>query len=416
MTAARLCSVVRSSAILRIVSFLFLCSIAASCSIVPTARVWRETGPQVPELSVFDVTMRDFMVSRKVSAGALAITYDSRLVFARGYSWKEASSPPTRPGSLFRIASLSKPVTSSAVLKVVEDAKLGLDEKVFDVLPSVCPEDERPDPNLKEVTILHLLQHLGGWDRGESFDPMFRDKRISQALDVPLPISHADIITYMNGQPLQHKPGTKYAYSNYGYCLLGRVIERRTAMTYESYVNENVLLPLGITGMKLGRSKREDRAPDEVTYESKSDAAYEAFNLENMDSHGGWLASAPELARFAAALDDPKNCPILSGESIEAIFALPETIDPDKYKRGERYYACGWNVRDYGDGRRNTWHTGSLPGCFTFMARWRNGVNCVVLFNKRGDGFSEIDPLLFKAAKSVAQWPENDLFDEMLPN
>ena len=50
------------------------------------------------------------------------------------------------------------------------------------------------------------------------------------------------------------------------------------------------------------------------------------------------------------------------------------------------------------------------------MASWRNGVNCVVLFNKRGDGFSEIDPLLFKAAKSVSQWPENELFDEMLPN
>ena len=96
------------------------------------------------------------------------------------------------------------------------------------------------------------------------------------------------------------------------------------------------------------------------------------------------------------------------------MFALPETIAPEKYERGERYYACGWNVRDYGNGRRNTWHSGSLPGTYTFMARWSIGVDCVVLFNKRGDRFSEIDPLLFKAAESVAVWPEHDFFDDLL--
>jgi CubicO group peptidase (beta-lactamase class C family) len=358
--------------------------------------------------------MKGFMVSNKVSAGSLAITYSGRLVFTRGYSWARASSPATDPESLFRIASLSKPITSAAVLKLVENGKVQLNEKVVDILPFGCPEGRHPDPNLKEVTIRHLLQHLGGWDRNEAFDPMFQDKRISRALDSLLPISHADIITFMNGQPLQHEPGTKYAYSNYGYCLLGRVIERRTQMTYGDYVSKRALLPLGITGMRLGRSDSEDRATGEVTYESKGGAAYGAFNLENMDSHGGWLASAPELVRFAAAFDDPQNCPILSAESVATMFALPETIDPDKYKPGERYYACGWNVRDYGNGRRNTWHTGSLPGCYTFMARWSDGINCVVLLNKRGPGFAEIDPRLRKAVKSVTSWPECDLFDEKL--
>ena len=403
-----------SVAMLKIVASLLLCSAVTGCSILPCARVWRETGPEVVELSVFDTAMKDFIVSHKVSAAVLAITYDGRLVLARGYSWVGSDSPSISPDSRFRIASLSKPVTSAAVLRLVEDGKLRLDEKVVDILPFGCPDGQHPDPNLKEVTVLHLLQHLGGWDRDEAFDPMFQDKRISRALGVPQPISQADIITFMNGQPLQYKPGTKYAYSNYGYCLLGRVIERRTGMAYEDYVKKKVLLPLGITAMRLGRSKFEDRAPGEVTYDSKRPAPYGTFNLENMDSHGGWLASAPELAKFAAAFDNPDDCPILSAESIETMFALPETIDPAEYKRGERYYACGWNVRDYGGDRRNTWHTGSLPGTYTFMARWSNGVNCVVLFNKRGDGFSEIDPMLSKAVKSVAEWPEHDLFDELL--
>lgn len=394
---------------------LLLCLLAAGCSSLPCPRAWRAAGPEVPELSVLDAAMRDFMVPHKVSAGALAVTYKSRLVFARGYSWARDGSPVIGPESLFRIASLSKPVTSTAVLKLVEDGQLRLDEKVADVLSLECPEGQHQDPNLGKVTILHLLQHLGGWDRDEAFDPMFRDKTISRTLNVPLPISRDDIIAYMNAQPLQHEPGTKYAYSNYGYCLLGRVIECRTGMAYDDYVKKKVLSPFGITRMRLGRSKLQDRAPGEVTYESKRGDVYGAFNLENMDSHGGWLASAPELVRFAAAFDGPRECPILSAGSIATMFALPETIDPNEYKRGQRYYACGWNVRDFGNGSRNTWHTGSLPGCYTFMARWANGVDCVVLFNKRGPGFSEIDPLLSKAVKSVTAWPRHDLFDEMLP-
>ena len=384
------------------------------CSILTDSRVWLESGPEVPELSVFDKVMKDFMVSRKVSAGSLAVTHDGRLVFARGYSWAKAGSYGAQPASLFRIASLSKPITSVGILKLAEENKLRLDDKVIDILPFGTPEGKIIDPNLGKVTILHLLEHLGGWDHEETFAPMFADKKISKALGKPLPITPADIITFMNGQPLQYKPGTKYAYSNYGYCLLGRVIEQKTGLSYEDYIKKIVLSPLGITRMQIGRSNLEDRAPGEVKYESKSESVYGAFNIENMDSHGGWLASAPELARFAVAFDDANNCPILSAASIETMFSLPATITHENYKPGEYYYACGWAVRDYGNGRRNTWHTGSLPGCYTFMARWSDGVNCVVLFNKRGTGFKEIDPLLRKAARSVANWPDHDLFGEML--
>lgn len=151
-----------------------------------------------------------------------------------------------------------------------------------------------------------------------------------------------------------------------------------------------------------------------MTYESKGESPYGSFNLENMDSHGGWLASAPDLAQFAASFDKPSASSILSAESIDTMFSLPATETREKYKPGEKYYACGWGVRDYGDGRRNTWHTGSLPGCHTFMARWSNGVNCVVLFNKRGPGFDEIDPQLWNAVKAISTWPDHDLFPEML--
>jgi CubicO group peptidase (beta-lactamase class C family) len=399
---------------IQIIAMLLVCVSLTGCCALSDPRVWRQTGPVVAELSVLDETMKNFMQSKNISAGSLAITHNSKLVFARGYTWSKADSPVTEPSSLFRIASLSKPITSAGVLKLVEERRLGLDDKVMEILPFGTPDGEVPDPNLDKVTIHHLLEHLGGWHSDKTFDPMFADKKISAALGCPEPITQTDIITFMNGQPLQYEPGTKYAYSNYGYCLLGRVIEQKTGLRYEEYIKRNVLRPLGIKRMQTGRSKLEDRVAGEVTYWSKENYAYDVINLENMDSHGGWLASAPELARFVAAFDDANNYPILSAESVETMFSLPSTISREKYKPGEYYYACGWAVRDFGNGRRNTWHNGSLPGTYTFMARWSNGVNCVVLFNKRGDGFEEIDPIFSKVTKSISHWPEHDLFSEML--
>ena len=400
--------------VVKIIALLIISPVLPGCSVLTGPRIWRQTGPDVAELSIFDEAMKEFMVSRKISAGSLAITYKSRLIFARGYTWSRAESPMTEPTSLFRIASLSKPITSAGILKLVENNQLSLDDKVMDILPYGTPDGQTPDPNLSKVTVLHLLEHLGGWDRDKAFDPMFADKKISKALGVLLPVTQADIIKFMNGQPLQYAPGTKFAYSNFGYCLLGRVIELKTGLSYQEYIKKTILLPLGITRMQIGHSELELRAPGEVIYESKSESVYGAFNLGNMDSHGGWLASAPDLVRFATAFDDPTNCPILSGASIESMFSLPATITRENYKPGEKYYACGWDVRDYGNGHRNAWHTGSLPGCHTFMARWSNGVNCVVLFNKRGEDFDAIDPLLWEAVKSISNWPDHDLFGEML--
>ncbi len=382
---------------------------------MPANMVWSVTGTEsAAELAVFDKTMKEFMVEHEISAGALAVTYQGRLILAKGYSIGEASAEKVRPDSLFRIASISKPITAVAVLGLVEEGKLQLDEKITDILDMSPAPGGTADPRLKDVTILHLLQHLGGWDRDKAFDPMFQDRRISQELQVELPIDTSHIIKFMNGQKLQHEPGTVYAYSNYGYCLLGRVIEKRTGMEYGEYVKEEILKPLQINNMRLARSKLADRACGEVKYDSETRSPYGTFNMENLDAHGGWLASAVDLACFAAAFDDESHCPILSKDSIERMFALPENVKPEDYKTGNNYYACGWMVRDYGNGDRNMWHNGLLPGTYTHMARRQSGFNCVALFNKRGKGIEQIDPKLGKVARSIKQWPQHDLFEQML--
>ena len=387
------------------------------------------TGHGVPELASFDETMLKFMQPRNIPCGALAVTRLGKLVLARGYSWDRSANFSVEPTSRFRIASITKPFTSAAILQLVERKKLALTDRLSSHLKLAPAPGQRPDPRLSQITLSQVLQHLGGWDRDQSFDPMFYDVQIKRDLGRGLPIKQQDIITFMNGQPLDHAPGTQYAYSNYGYMLLGRVIEAASGQRYADYVRQNILAPLHITQMVQGRALSQFRLPDEVPYFSlytgptvydnsgrTVPSAYGSFNLENMDSHGGWLASAIDLVRFASAFDDANIGQILSGSSIKTIFAMPPTgMQPDG-----SYYGCGWEVRPV-NGGRNTWHNGSLPGTSTLMVRRFDGLSWAVLFNQRedksdpnGTTYGDIDGLLHQAADAVTTWPTHDLFGEYL--
>lgn len=387
-------------------------------------RAWSITGRAAAGLAAFDSAMRGFMQARGIPAGALAVTKDSRLVLARGYRWQPDAIDPVEPTSLFRIASLSKQVTSMAVMRLVEDGLLSLDAKLTTLLALTPRPGDTLDPLVHDITVRMLLEHSGGWD-SSSFDPMFEDQYISSLLGVPLPVSQQNIITVMNGRVLDHTPGTTFAYSNYGYLLLGRIIEAVSGQPYAAYVQESVLAPLFIKRMRLGQTEFEQRQPGEAPYYGwdvglhfnvrraggplNAPAPYGAWSLENMDSHGGWLASAVDLARFCTALDRTGREPVLNAASIARTFAEPLA---DRFE-DDSWYACGWMVREAGSGL-NTWHDGSLDGTFSFMVRRHDGVNYVALFNQRDDpsgyDYYDIDGLLYDTADSIAAWPGGDLF------
>ena len=377
------------------------------------------------------------MSARHVPGGALAVVKDRRLVYRRGYGWADRENKaPVTPASLFRIASISKPFTAVAALKLVEERKLDLNARVFDLLTSgagaLRTQDGIADERWKQITVRHLLQHTGGWDRDRRFDPMFRPREIAKALDIAGPPGPRDIIRYMLSRPLEFDPGARYAYSNFGYCVLGRLIENVAGTNYESFVREKVLEPIGIKRMRLGASLAEKRAEGEARYYTPRDETadsvfgigpgkvpwpYGGFCLESMDAHGGWIASAVDLARFAAALHDPQHCPLLKPETIRIMQAPPE---PPVWRNSDgslkdHYYGCGWLVRPVGqEGKANYWHTGSLPGTYTLLVRRHDGVSWAILFNQRSDdeklADSEIDPALHRAANAVNEWPRFDLF------
>ncbi|TYB41680.1 serine hydrolase domain-containing protein, partial [Microbispora tritici] len=229
------------------------------------ARVWSVTGRGATSLKPFDDTLKRFMQARTIPHASLAVVRKGKLVLARGYNWTADTSFAAGPTSLFRVASLSKPITAAAVLKLAQDGKLSLSAKVAPLLRL----STAADPRLAAVTVTHLLQHLGGWDSEVSGDPMFRDRVIAAALGVPLPITQAQIIAHTSGLKLDHAPGTTYAYSNYGYVLLQKIIERVSGVSYASYVQSKVLTPLKIKRMALGRTAKSLRKSGEAPYFSQ---------------------------------------------------------------------------------------------------------------------------------------------------
>jgi N-acyl-D-amino-acid deacylase len=238
----------------------------------------------------------------------------------------------------------------------------------------------------------------------------------------------------MLGKPLDFTPGTAYAYSNFGYCVLGRVIEAVAKKPYHEFVAERILAPLGIRDMRLGKNLLAERARGEVKYYDSGHRTgraicgprlgqqvplpYGVECIESMDANGGWIASAVDLMRFAVALDDPKKCPILKEESVLSMLAPP----PGPLGHGPAgrpkpvYYGCGWEVRPGGrPGKFTKWHTGGLAGTSTLLVCRQDGIDWAVLFNsdagRDGKAFADlIDPLLHKPADEVKSWPEVDLF------
>ena len=379
-------------------------------------------------LAPFDKLMTDFLADHKVPGAALAVSRHGKLVYSRGFGFADADKKvPVQPDALFRIASVSKPFTAVGVLQLVERGKIKLDDPILKYVPLKPHLDagKEVDPRLKSVTVRHCLQHTGGWDRGKSGDPIVIPKRIADALKIDLPVPPEAVVRYTLGRPLDFDPGTKNVYSNVGYLLLGRAIEAASGQKYEDFIRKEVLAPIGVTRAALGRALPENRAKGEVGYfdhrKRTGECVYPPrvgqrvplpdgyFNIEGFEAHGGWVASAPDLVRFASAFDDPARCKLLNEGSIKTMWERPagNAGHDAKGKPKNVYYGCGWDVRPIGsDGGLNAWHTGLIPGTASILVRLHNGLDWAALFNASHDQDNKflaelIDPLIGETAAKV---------------
>jgi N-acyl-D-amino-acid deacylase len=337
------------------------------------------------------------------------------------------------PDTLFRIASISKTITSVAVLLAVQDelGGLKLDTPALPFLqlePAVLPGG-RPDPRLDRITLRHLLQHTGGWDRKQSGDPMFRYFEASRALGIPSPPPLRQFLRWALARPLENEPGTKHAYSNLGFSLLGRAIERAAGRGYEQFCRDRVLRPAGCARMRIGRDRRRDRLPGETVYYDTDDkkvaniheadgerevpSPYGFATMENMDAFGGWVGSTVDLLRFLRAVEPDGPSPLLNRGAYDLMLQRPAGL-AGRDSQGKElpvYYGLGWNVTPLSGGLMNYGHGGAMPGTSSLFYRIQSGTGWAAIFNARPEK-GNLNSLLYRAAAQVKSWPEKDLFPD----
>ncbi len=396
------------------------------------AQAAEPTGKTLPGLGPFDQAMQALLEKWDVPGGALAVARDGRLVLARGYGYANRERrEPAQPTSLFRLGSLNKMLTAVAVLQLRDAGRLNLDDKALPILGDLGPRPDRiKDPRVHDITIRHLLQHSGGFDRERSGDPLFPPRAVQAAMRQggAMPPTCEAILRDTLESALDFAPGTKFAYSNLGYCVLGRIIERVSGQDYNAFIRARILDPAGAAGLRPGRTLT--AFPGEVTYytyaqeptveavpglglRGKVTPPYGGFPFEAFDALGQYIGAPVDYLRFMLAIDGTRGPTLLSRDSLREMRRRPD-IPGEQGKAS--FYGLGTLVRPV-TGGENWFHAGSQSGMKALAVRYAGGNAWVVAFNSRPrdrDGFAgDVDRSLIQAAQRVGKgWPGGDLWSE----
>ncbi len=364
----------------------------------------------------FDREIETFMRRWELKGGSFALMRGDSLLYAKGYG---VARDTTRcdVNNVFRVASASKLITATAVMKLVEDGTLSLSSQVFGTEGILCDTMflDLYTPNLKKITVEHLLRHTSGLASPHG-DPAFANPIIARVLDRELPLTLDDMVYYATRSRLRYQPGGSYDYSNLGYMILTKVIEKSTGMGYEQFVQDSILAPVGCYNMFIGRNFSEDRPTNEVDYyEVKEATPVEAYdgsgrltmksdggnNVTLLSGAGGWVASPTELLRFVASINgEGAKADILSLESIHLM------TDND-----EKNHPIGWATI-----RGESWlRSGSMAGTSVLIKRQEDGYTWIFVSNSSawiGHRISNyISSHISRALLRVKEWPERDLFE-----
>jgi N-acyl-D-amino-acid deacylase len=252
----------------------------------------------------------------------------------------------------------------------------------------------------------------------------------AKAVGDPQPAACTTLIRYAFSRPLDFDPGTRYGYSNLGYCILGRVVEWVAGVPFTEYAHANVLTPAGAARISIGGSSPDERADGEVRYYDHAGAPLVlaeglglrervprpdgGIYLPRLDSAAGWIASPIDYAKFMAALFGRRGPSLLKPETLALMTSRPA---PPAWEGSPFYYGLGWSVRPVSAGM-NVWHFGSLPGTRTVAEIRADGVIYVALFNSRPPQAdvtamgSDVEQALNRAGNATKSWPTHDLFSE----
>ena len=324
-------------------------------------------GSDVPAHVQVDAVQVDALMARyrgEVPGAALLVIRDGRAVVRRGYGLAELETGrAVTPATNFRLASVSKQFTAAAVLLLVEDGRLGLDDPVRRWLPGLPPAADA-------VTVRHLLTHTSGLvDYEDVMPPGLAPDDLSDQL------GDADVLALLEGQDRTYfAPGSAYRYSNSGYALLALIVERVSGVDYPRFLRERIFAPLGMDAT-LAYVKAGPPVPERAYGYSRTAGGWHRTDQSLTSAvlgDGGIYSSIDDLARWDAALYDGR---LLGDASRRLAFAAATpTDDPDVA------YGFGWRIT--GD---SLWHSGESIGFRNVLVRFPRQRLTVVLLSNRDD-------------------------------
>jgi len=273
---------------------------------------------------------------------AIAVSVDGKLVWSETFGYANVKQRvPVCPQTRFRIASLSKPITAAAVAVLYERGRLDLDVPIQRYVPSFP---------VKEATITtrQLLGHMSGIRSNEGNEPVSQKhyNSIGESLSI------------FKDDPLLFSPGTRFSYSNYGYVLLGAVIEGASGEDYGSFIQKNILDPLAMRHTTVG--VEDDKIPDlSGFYEHIGNGEIREAPLVDYSRvlpSGGLVSTAEDLVLFSNAF---LAGDILKPQTVNAMFTPQRTSDGKPTR-----YGLGWGIHKY-NGRVYPYHTGHAVGAIS---------------------------------------------------
>lgn len=326
---------------------------------------------KAPVFSTIERNVRDFMALHNIPSASIAITYKEKLVYSNAFGMADVEQQvPATTSSVYRIASISKVITLATILKMVDEGKLTVDQKVFgpNGILGFDFTETYADPRVYDITVHQLLRHEGGWTE------VFGD----WGADIPIYVNQV-----LTRSPLGYTPGTSYYYSNFGYLILGKIIEKISGERYEDYVKSKILAPMGITDMHIGRNRPAERKDNEVFY-YQDGKRVEYTPVWQYEAGGGWVASAESLMKFLVRVDRNHH-------------HYPDIIPVELMAP----YLLGWGV---------WYHDGGLVGTCTRAGRLNDDINFAILFNTS----VPFDRLTIgEVILNQSEWPTGILFEDL---
>ena len=365
-----------------------------------------------PDTKKMEKYIHKWMARNARRGVSIAIMKDQKLVYCKGLGWADKENKiAAEAGNIFRIASASKLITAIGIMKLVDEGKLKLKDKVFGpegILPQFT---NLGDKRIKDITVRQLLDHTAGFSRRKG-DPMFRTADIMKWEHLTTTPTADQLIDFQLQMKLRDKPGKNPQYSNIGYLVLSRIIEEVSGQDYESYLQEHVLIPAGCYDMHLANNYYEERYPNEVKYYGNSSKdkivsfdgsgemklrEYGGNNIRGLMGAGAWVSSAAELMRLVASVDGKSGVPdILSKKSVQEM----------KRIRSKKDFALGW--ARYRSKEKALVRTGTMSGTSAFIELRERGLSFVIITNTShytGPRFTNsLITMMHAAMKKVPKW------------